>query len=124
MQVLKSMYEDESPAGATYRALVPCMLGTLVDFQQAGWATELVQHLCSINGGAGGPPPDYAPAGWCLAQHVSFERPDWAACILDGLRRQQPAWYDEGSLLQNISSWGGEGYVRDIMAALSSGPAS
>ena len=109
------MYDDDSAQGADFRPLLPCMLGTLIDFEQAGWSCELILQLC-IPGGV--QHPDYNAAGWCMTQHVYFGRPDWAASILDGLRRQPPAWYQEEGLMQSVFSWGGDRYVNEILGCL------
>ena len=108
---------DSSTEGQNFKSLVPCLIGTLIDWHQAGWACDLVQHMClSSSAVAGGPPgPDYGPAGWVLAQHVFFARPDWAACICDGIKTRPPAWYSEQSLLHSIGSWGGDDYVNQIL---------
>ena len=109
------MYSDESPQGQNFKSLVPCLLGTLIDFQHADWALALVQQLCI---GMGRGPPDYGPAGWCLAQHVYFGRPDWAAVICNGFLSDRAAWYNQGAMMQSVASWGGDGYAQQIMNSM------
>ena len=68
--------------------------------------------------------PEYSAAGWCLAQHVFFGRPDWAAVICNSLRQNSPVWYSESGMMQSVGSWGGNGYVHEIMQSMtpSNGP--
>lgn len=127
-QVLMGIYLDDTPQGQNYKSLVPCMLGTLVDNSYTDSASDLVvQLILSQSQGqpaASGdqPAPDYVTGGWCLAQHVFFGRPDWAAAILTFLRQQRPGvWYNEVALLESVASWGGENYRRDILSCLAGG---
>lgn len=40
-QLLRSIATDDSDAGANFKSLAPCLLGTLVDWQQVEWAAEV-----------------------------------------------------------------------------------
>jgi hypothetical protein len=114
-QLLKDIYLDESPQGQPYKSLVPCCLGSLCDSQFADSAADLVLHFIRT-----GPVSDYQLAGWCLAQHVFFGRPDWAAGILDVIRQmqQRPIGYQESALIESISTLGGPDYFAQISACL------
>ena len=117
-QILQRNYDDET--ASDFKSLVPCLLGTLIDWEQIGWATELLQQLCVTNGVDAG--PEYSTAGWCLAQHVYFGRPDWAAIICSSLRQHPPVWYSEAGIMQSVGSWGGEGYIHEIVKCMAHGP--
>lgn len=118
-QLLKDIYHDESSQGQPFKSLVPCCLGSLCDSQFADSAADLVMHLIRS-----GPVSEYGMAGWCLAQHVFFGRPDWAAGILDIFRQmqQRPIGYQESHLIESIAQWGGPDYVTQISSCLVSPP--
>lgn len=112
-QLLKSMISDETPHGQQFKSLVPCLLGTIIDYQHLDWAVEIMQQFCT-----GQPQPDYSTASWCLAQMVFFRRPDWAAGICVALRNSPPPGYSQEALMQGVGSWGGNEYVTQILDAM------
>ncbi len=113
------IYSDESPEGVNFRLLLPCILGTLVDWGQVSWAADLLQSICLVAGPPGA--PDFSAAGWCLYNSVGFGRADWAASICMQLR-QQPAqpWFSEQRLLDSVVEWGGQGTAQEIHNCLAS----
>ena len=115
LQLMLALYRDDSAQGQNLKALVPFLLGTLIDFKHADWAASIVESMCTV---AGRSQPDYAAAGWCLAQQVFYQRSDWAASLCSGLQRQHSAWYNHSSMMQSVASVGGDGYVQSIMAAM------
>ncbi|GAX84595.1 hypothetical protein CEUSTIGMA_g12016.t1 [Chlamydomonas eustigma] len=119
-KLMLSLYSDESKEGQQYRPLLPCMLGTMIDFGQPGWASEIIKSLCVDSHTSTTPEvqPDYSTAGWCLAQTMVFGRADWACSIVHQLRSQQPAWYHETALINQVRAWGGDRCVQDLTSYL------
>eukprot|EP00955_Chlamydomonas_euryale_P089018 364429-Chlamydomonas_euryale.AAC.16 len=91
------------------------MLGSLVDWQHADWAAQIVWQLCAPTRST---QLQYTTAGWCLAQHVFFGRPDWAAGIVLTLAQQQPPGYTQEKLLQAVSQESDPSFTQHIVEAL------
>jgi hypothetical protein len=87
----------------------------MIDFGQPGWAIEIIKSFC-MDSSTERPEvlPDYTTAGWCLAQMMAFGRVDWAGSIVQQLRLQQPAWYDEMALIHKLGFWGGDRCAQDL----------
>ena len=116
-QLLKDIYLEESSQGQNFKALVPCCLGSLCDSQFSDSAADLVMHLIR----SGPVVLDYGMAGWCLAQHCFFGRPDWAAAILGIFRQMQGTsamGYQEVALVESIAQFGGPEFVSQIFTCL------
>jgi hypothetical protein len=62
--------------------------------------------------------PDYACAGWILAQCVFFNRPDWAAGICHVLARAPPAAYSQERLLHAVAAASDPSFAQHIMHAM------